>query len=390
MTSSNTSIRKIKFQDLGRLHESIKQELVDAFEKTLATSSFIQGAPVRSFEEAFASFTGAPHCIGVANGTDAIELVLEALSMGQGDLVLVPSLTFTATAEAVVRCGGKPVFVDTDDISLCSELDQFKAAFESLSEVERKNVKALIVVHLQGLAVDVSAIAAWARDFNIVIVEDCAQAHGAKLNGRHVGTFGVAGTFSFYPGKNLGALGDAGAVITSDKKLDQELRSLRDHGRSQKYLHHKVGRNSRLDGLQAAFLEVKLRHLNRWTALRQSRAKLYCKYLSGIEGLTLPPMPPSGDSHVFHNFVIQINRAQKSRDALKSHLEECGIETGVHYPLGLHAQPAYEKCSPNRMVQTDICAARILSLPIDPFLQDQDIEYVCERIKEFFAKGTSI
>jgi len=372
---------RIKFQDLKRLHESVRTELTSAFSTVLDESAFIQGPFVKKFEEEFSSFTGIEHCSGVGNGTDALEIALQALDIGQGDLVLVPSMTFAATAEAVVSRGAIPVFVDLDPSTLCSSLSDFQAA---LSVTPRKP-KALIMVHLHGRAYEVEAVASFAKAAGIVVLEDCAQSHGAKVNGKHVGGFGAAGTFSFYPGKNLGALGDAGAVVTTSVAVKQKVNMLRDHGRTQKYYHDEVGRNSRLDGLQAAFLSVKLKHLREWTNKRQKVADAYFENLSDYSELVLPAKPAHRDEHVFHNFVVRVVAGKQSRDVIASKLKELGVETGVHYPLGLHMQPAFKQFSlGNSLKKTEQVCSEILSLPIDPLMSTSEIDEVCARVQKVF------
>lgn len=382
-------MEKIRFQDLNRLHESVKPALTSAFEKVLESSAFIQGPFVAGFEAEFASFTGAKHCLGVANGTDAIEIVLEALGIGEGDLVLLPSLTFTATAEAVVRAKAVPVFADVDADTLCAEVKHYQAALsQARNQHPGLKPKALILVHLHGRVLNPEPLMEWAAQENLEVIEDCAQAHGAWVSDQHAGTFGAAGTFSFYPGKNLGALGDAGAIITNSDALAQKVRLLRDHGRTQKYFHEAVGRNSRLDGLQAAFLSVKLKSLPEWTRRRQDIAKRYHELLTSVSGLMLPPLEPQTKSHVFHNFVIKVTAPQKNRDGLKTWLQERGIETGIHYPLGLHEQPAYKDFTMGALASTEKSVKEILSLPIDPFLDDNQIQRVSVEVRNYMgSKG---
>ena len=379
----------ISFQDLTRLHKSIRQELTVAFDDVLRQSAFVQGPFVSKFERAFARYTGATDCLGVGNGTDALEIILESLGTKSGDRVLVPSLTFTATAEAVVRCGGVPVFVDVDPLTQCATLEDYQRAINATSEP----IKAAILVHLHGRAIDPRPLLKLKQRVEsepILLIEDCAQAHGARIDGRHVGTFGVAGAFSFYPGKNLGALGDAGAIITNSPDVAQSARLLRDHGRAQKYYHDFIGRNSRMDGLQAAFLSVKLKYLDIWTSKRREIAEMYFELLEGIDGLKLPQRPTQIEGHVFHNFVIRVVAVDKSRDGLKAWLADQKIETGIHYPLGLHAQPAYanyRSYSRHLLVNTELCVGQVLSLPIDPLMAREEVERVCAEVRRFMESS---
>jgi dTDP-4-amino-4,6-dideoxygalactose transaminase len=356
----------VPIQALSRLHASIEAELRAVFDDHLKKSAFIQGAPVKAFEEAFSRYTGLPHVLGVANGTDAIELVLEALGVGAGHSVIVPSMTFTATGEAPVRQGATPVFADVDPATWCLSV---KTAEEALARAAQP-VKALILVHLHGKLFDPQPLADWCAKKGIALIEDCAQAHGARLSvggvARHAGSWGVASTFSFYPGKNLGALGDGGAVATASRDLAERIRLLRDHGRTEKYLHREVGRNSRLDALQAGFLKAKLSHLDQWNKGRRALAARYLELLPAVKGFTLAATPPGAEAHAYHQIVGLVDRGL-SRDGVKAKLADRGIETGVHYPLGLHQQPAFEKwCRGLKLPVTEDLSGRQLSLPMDP------------------------
>lgn len=380
LESSSGSKEKIKFQDLGRLHAKIQNELQEAFEKVLSTSAFIQGPCVVEFEKQFAEYTKAPYCLGVSNGTDALEIALEVLGIGPGDIVALPSMTFAATGEAIVRRGAKPLFVDSNPKTLCATPKTLLAALEKSS----KPIKAFIAVHLYGLACDMPGFKNLANQHRFSIIEDCAQAHGARISGQHVGTFGEIGTFSFYPGKNLGALGDAGAIVTTSKDLHEKMRLLRDHGRTQKYLHEHIGRNSRLDGLQAAFLSVKLRHLDAWTEQRRKLAETYQAELKGITGVELLALPSDKQSHVYHLLVLKMLKNGPSRDKLMAWLSERGIESGIHYPLGLHMQPAFKAYGPfGELGVTEQATRQILSLPMDPLMSETEVKRVCHEIRAF-------
>jgi dTDP-4-amino-4,6-dideoxygalactose transaminase len=369
----------IKLQDLSRLHATIGPELQAAFDQSLARSDFIQGEAVASFEREFASFTGVQHCIGVANGTDALELALEALALAPGDVVIVPAMTFAATAEAVVRQGLHPHFADADPDTLCVGPDQLLEAIATAPRPPR----ACIAVHLYGRACVEEAFRRVLAQRGIALIEDCAQAHGARIGGRHVGNAGRIGCFSFYPGKNLGALGDAGALVTSDAELAQRVRSLRDHGRTSKYTHGEVGRNSRLDGLQARFLSVKLRHLEAWTAARRDIAALYEERLDRAAGIAPLARPDDLGRHVYHLYVVRVAGADGRRDALIRHLEASAISSGIHYPVPLHQQPAFARYAAGSLPEAARAAREVLSLPMDPLMTEKDVDEVCAALRGF-------
>lgn len=357
----------IPIQDLTRLHGTIRDELRAVFDDHLNRSAFIQGAAVRSFEDAFSQYTGIPHTLGVANGTDALEMVVEALGIGAGSAVIVPAMTFTATAEAVVRQGATPIFADIDPMSWCLS----PSTVEEAANRSSLPVKAVILVHLHG-RVDPATVELrrWCDARGATLIEDCAQAHGARLaqggKSLHAGSWGAAATFSFYPGKNLGALGDGGAIATASDQLAARLRLLRDHGRTEKYLHQEIGRNSRLDALQAGFLKVKLARLDGWNEGRRSLAAHYRKLLATQKGFTLVPEPAAPREHVYHQLAGLI-APNVSRDAVKKKLAAMGIETAVHYPLGLHQQPAFQAMASGlRLPVTEDIAQHLLCLPMDP------------------------
>jgi dTDP-4-amino-4,6-dideoxygalactose transaminase len=374
--------QKIKFQDLGRLHGTIRAELNEAFDQVLTHSSFIQGAPVQKFEKDFSEFTQSKHCLGVANGTDALELALEALGIQSGDSVIVPSMTFAATAEAVVRQKGQPVFAEIDASTACVTAKTLREAYEQA----KCSVKAVILVHLYGRACEMGSILEFCREKNLRVIEDCAQAHGASFQGRHVGTWGDIGTFSFYPGKNLGALGDAGALVTQSDEYFQKLKLLRDHGRTDKYSHSIAGRNSRLDALQAAFLSIKLRHLPDWTARRQDLARLYSESLSGISGVQTLALPHDRSGHVYHLYVIRVTSSQHNRDDLARHLASEGIEALIHYPIPLHQQAAFSAfTSKQSLAFTEKFSKEILSLPMDPLMTPEEVVRVSQTVRRFFV-----
>lgn len=347
----------VPFLDLARLHASIRSELDDAFDRVLRTSAFVGGA-VRDFEDEFASAHSRRAGAGCGSGTDALALALRALGIASGDEVVVPSMTFVATAEAVVHAGGVPVLADVDPVTLL-------VTEASVAAVRTERTKAVVPVHLYGHVVPFDLISRW-RDDGLVVVEDAAQAHLASWESATVGASGHAACFSFYPGKNLGALGDGGMVISDDLALIDEVRRMRDHGRRDKYLHEDVGWCSRLDGIQAAFLSVKLRHLPGWTAARRAAAE---RYRAAI-GEDLVPWTAGAVHHLL------VARCGGARATVADHLEMSGISTGVHYPVPLSRQPAMRPFARATPV-AEVAAEEILSLPLDPLMSDEEIDHVC-------------
>jgi len=353
--------------DLAAVDAELGGEMEAAISRVCRTQRFIGGEEVRAFEEEFASYLGARHAVGVANGTDALELALRAAGIGAGDEVLVPANTFFATAEAVVRAGAECRFVD---VEASSGLIDVASCAERLSPATR----AIVPVHLYGRVADMPAVASFAAEHDLIIVEDAAQAHGATLDGRRAGTFGAAGCFSFYPGKNLGALGDAGAVVTDDDEFAAWVRTLLDHGRGGGDDHVVAGVNSRLDALQAAVLRVKLPHLDRWTAARRGAASLYRDRLddSILDG-------DSGDGEereVHHLFPILV----ENRDSLADHLRSVGIATGVHYRRTVPATTAFRASRDHCPVAEERSGLQ-LSLPMHPYLSAEDVERVCAELE---------
>jgi dTDP-3-amino-3,4,6-trideoxy-alpha-D-glucose transaminase len=354
----------VPFLDLGRLHDSIRPELDAVIDRVISSSAFIGGQEVSRFEEAFAAAHRRQHCVGCASGTDALSLALRALGVGRGDEVVVPSMTFFATAEAVVHAGATPVLADVDPISLLLTPDNVDA-------VRTDRTRAVMPVHLYGHPVDFSHLRHW-RDQGFLVVEDAAQAHLATFGGEFVGTVGDAACFSFFPGKNLGAFGDAGAVVTDDPDLAARVRKLRDHGRTEKYLHDEVGVSSRLDGLQAAILATKLTHLAEWTEHRRTIARAYSEVLTELANVDLVPWP---DGAVHHLLVARVPAALRS--AIQMGLSRLGIATGIHYPVPLSRQPAMASCDAI-CPSSDAGATEVLSLPMDPLMSKGDVLVVAE------------
>lgn len=365
----------IPFLDLQGQYAALKPELDAAITEVITSTRFIGGATVASFERSFAAYQGADHCVGVANGTDALEIVLEALELPPGSEVIVPANSFIASAEAVTRSGHRVVFCDADPRTYLAEVGDLEA-------VRTDRTAAVICVHLYGNPCDMDAVVDWAHTHDIRVIEDAAQAHGAEWAGQRVGALGDAGTFSFYPGKNLGAYGDAGAIVTNDPALARTCRMIANHGRVEKYHHEFEGRNSRLDSLQAAVLRVKLTYLDEWIDRRNEVAGAYLKELAGIEALALPVFEPTR-RHSCHLFVVRTPR----RDELRAHLAADGIETGVHYPISLPRLPAYSYLDPDATAsfRANAFGGQILSLPMGEHLTDTHVETVIESITAFFA-----
>ena len=357
-------------------YQTIQPEIDAAIKNIITSSAFVGGEEVRLFEHEFAAFCDAKACVGVGNGTDALYLTLRALGIGPGDEVITVAHTFIATSEAISSTGALPIFIDVKDDTMLMDPALIEAAISS-------KTKAIVPVHLYGQSCDMDAIMEIARKHGLKVVEDAAQAHGGRWRGQRVGSIGDAATFSFYPGKNLGAFGDAGAVVSQDEALIEQIRMIANHGRLEKYTHKMEGVNSRLDGLQAAILRVKLRYLDEWNSRRRQIADVYMEQLSPL-GMGLPIVDKNAEA-VFHLFVIRV----AERERLQSLLKEEGIATGVHYPVPLHLQPAYEqRRSSFELPATERAAREVLSLPMYPELRQEQIEAVCNAVTAAYAGST--
>jgi dTDP-4-amino-4,6-dideoxygalactose transaminase len=365
---------KIPFVDLRAQYLAHREEFDAAMQAVIAETAFIGGTYVKRFEAEYAGAYGVAHCISCANGTDAIYIVLKMLGIGAGDEVITTAASWISTSETISQTGAKPVFVDVDEYSNI-DVDAALAAITP-------RTKAVIPVHLYGQAAEVDRLVEGCRTRGIHVIEDCAQAHFAERQGRRVGTYGIAATFSFYPGKNLGAYGDAGAIVTNDAELARKCRMYANHGALVKHEHHMEGVNSRLDGLQAALLSAKLPHLADWTAARQRVAALYDRLLADVPQLERPRVRP-GSTHVYHLYVVKAER----RDELKQFLAAAEIETAIHYPVALPAMPAYAYLGTDlaRVSRAVDNTRRILSLPIFPEMTDEMVGYVVDRIRRFYA-----
>jgi dTDP-4-amino-4,6-dideoxygalactose transaminase len=363
-----TAAEGVPFIDLRAADRNLGGELQEAWQDVTGTSAFIGGPHVDAFEEAFARYCASAHCVGVGNGTDALELALACLGIGPGDEVIVPANTFVATASAVVSVGATPVFVDVDPSTLLVTAESVRAAVTG-------STAAVIVVHLYGQVPDMDAIGEVAAATGIAVVEDAAQAHGAAWDGRRAGSFGHAATFSFYPAKNLGAFGDGGAVVTSDGALAAAIRSRANHGRSRSRHHHRIaGRNSRLDGLQAAVLGIKLRHLDDWNAARRRAHEHYTSLLLGssVRQVSIDPRA----TPVHHLEVVEVD----DRRHVVDELTRLGVGWGLHYPVPCHRQPAFARYADGSLVVAEAAAERIVSLPMFPTITAEEVERVCDAV----------
>jgi len=363
---------KVPFLDLKAHHAALIEEFELSIREVIEKSAFAGGVFVEKFEEEFAAFCGSPYAIGVGNGTDALWLALLALGIGEGDEVITVPNTFIATAEAITYCKARPVFVDVDPETFTMNPAELE---KSLTE----RTKAIIPVHLFGQPADMDPILQFARSNGLFVVEDAAQAHGTEYKGRKAGTMGDAGCFSFYPGKNLGAFGEAGAVVTNDPELRKQIQMLRDHGQSRKYYHSLMGWNCRMDGIQAAVLSIKLRHLAAANSLRRKHAAEYNQALAGIEEV-LTPSEATYARHVYHVYAI---RAQE-RDVMARNLQEKGVGCAVHYPVPVHLQEACRNLGYKRgaFPIAESLADQFLSLPMFPELTEEQIDYVVRCVSE--------
>jgi dTDP-4-amino-4,6-dideoxygalactose transaminase len=366
----------IQLVDLKAQYLTIKPEVDAALQDVINNTAFILGKAVSNFESAFAKAHGVKHCVAVGSGTDALHAALWSAGVSAGDEVITVPFTFIATAEAISLLGAKPIFVDVDPKTYTMDPAKIERAITP-------KTKAILPVHLYGQPAAMDEILSIARKHNLLLIEDAAQAHLAKYRGKSVGQFGKATCFSFYPGKNLGAYGEAGGVITDDDALALKLRQLRDHGQVEKYNHQFWGHNYRMDGFQGAVLGVKLKYLAQWTERRRQIAQMYRKLLDGVGDLVMPYEAPN-IYHVYHLFVLRT----KKRVELMKFLSEKGISTGLHYPISLHMQPAYHHLGYKKgdFPVSEVLADECLSLPIYAELTDEQVHYVSSAVKAFFKK----
>jgi dTDP-4-amino-4,6-dideoxygalactose transaminase len=365
----------VPFLDLKAQYRSIKDEVLAAIDEVIENTAFAGGPFVAKFEQEFAKFCNCKHAIGVGNGTDALWMSLVALGVGAGDEVITSPNTFIATAEAISLTGAKPVFVDVEEQTSNMNPALIQAAIT-------KKTKAIIPVHLFGQPSDMDPILEIAGKNNLYVVEDACQAHGAEYKGRKAGSMGNTGCFSFYPGKNLGAYGEGGAIVTNDDALAAKMRMFRDHGQAKKYYHDIIGWNARLDGIQGAVLNVKLKYLNSWNDARRKHAKDYTAGLSTVKDMILP-LEADYARHVYHIYAIRV----KDRDKLMAFLGEKGISCGIHYPVPVHLQNAYSFLGKGKgsFPVAEKCAEQYLSLPMFAELSDEQVDYVVQQIKGYYA-----
>jgi dTDP-4-amino-4,6-dideoxygalactose transaminase len=368
---------KVPFLDLKIQYQSIKQEVDEAIQDVINNTAFILGKPVQNFEESFAKAHDVKFCIATSSGTDANHLALWASGIGPGDEVIIPANTFIATAWGATLCGATPVFVDCHPESY--NLDPGK-----VEEAITPKTKAIVGVHLYGQPADMKALKSIADKNNIILVEDAAQAHLAEVEGKKIGGLSKIASFSFYPGKNLGAFGEGGAVVTNDENSAAKVKMMREHGQSAKYYHDMFGHNYRMEGIQGAVLNVKLKYLDKWTDGRRRAAQKYNELLGDVPQIYLP-IEIAGVKHVYHLFVIR-TESKEQRDSLQKFLTEKEIATGLHYPVPLHQQKCFEHLGykTGDFPVTEKLANTGLSLPMFPELTDTQIEYAAESIKEFF------
>jgi len=370
----NQATREVKFVDLNRQYQSIKEEVNAAIQKVLEKGDFILGDSVKEFEASFARFCNSKYAVGVDNGTTALELALKTLEIGPGDEVITVANTFIATTLAISAVGATVVLVDAYPDTQLIDISKVEAALT-------KKTKAILPVHLFGQTVDMDAVMDIAKRHNLFVVEDCSQAHGATHNGKICGTFGDIACFSLYPGKNLGAYGDAGVLVTNSEAYQKKLMMMRNYGSTVKYYHDFLGKNARLDTVQAAVLNVKLKYLDSWNAKRNANAAKYNEMLKGVGDLKLPTTKPYNYA-VHHLYVVQTDR----RDELQKYLNSKGVQCVIHYPIPVHLQKAYADLNKpaGSFPVTETLATRILSLPMHPDLTPDDIAYVVSTVKDFF------
>jgi dTDP-4-amino-4,6-dideoxygalactose transaminase len=394
--NGNGNGNSIPFLDLVTPHVELERELTNVFQQALRTAGFIGGPMVEEFEKAFAAFCSASHAVAVSSGTDALRFAIMGAGIQPGDVIVTVPHTFIATSEAISQAGAHPEFVDVDERTYNMSPERLREYLEKqctkdpagklISRRSGRRVGGIIPVHLYGQMADMDAILALAERYGLVVIEDACQAHGAEYFSKKnncwmkAGSMGRAAAFSFYPGKNLGACGEAGAVTTNDDKLADKVKVLRDHGQAKKYYHDMEGYNGRLDAIQAGLLQVKLAHLVKWNAARRERAAEYNELLGGVEGSVIRPYEPSGSRAVYHLYVVRTH----GRDGMIKHLKEVGIATGIHYPIPLHMQKAYDYLNYRQgdFAVSEKIASEIVSLPMFPTLQsEQQARVVSEMLR---------
>lgn len=363
---------RIQFNNLASSYDRHKEEIDSRIRSVASSGSYVLGKEVSVFEEEFAKYVGSKYAIGVGNGMEAIQIALMALGIGKGDEVITTPLSAVASTLAIIAAGATPVFCDIDDFF---HLDSTK-----IETLITPKTRAILPVHLYGQSCDMDALSDISKRRDIPIIEDCAQAHGAKFNEKRLGSIGSAGCFSFYPTKNLGAMGDGGAITTDSAEIAEKCRSIRNYGQKNRYEHARIGVNSRLDEIQAAILSVKLPFLDENNARRKDAAKLYREHLAGIQGVSLPKLRDKAD-HIYHLFVIET----ENRDALQKHLADSDIPSLIHYPIPIHKQECLPEYSALNLESVENKSKRILSLPMHPFITEEEIGYIGSRVADFFS-----
>ena len=383
---SSIEVTVVPFFDLTRQYKKIKSEILSATQRVYEKGRFILGEEVSAFEKAFSHYCGVRYGVGVGSGTDALYLALKAAGIGEGDEVVTVANSFVATALAVSYTGAKPLFVDIDPKAYTMDPNSLELLLKrEKAKKSRQKIRAVLPVHLYGHPADMDSIMEIANRYDLVVIEDACQAHGAKYGRRKVGSLGVMGCFSFYPTKNLGGYGDGGMVVTDHQKYDRKLRLLRCYGERKKYQHILKGHNSRLDEIQAALLRVKLKHLDQWNEERRRKARLYTRMLSPL-GLVCPS-EKKGVRHVYYLYAIKMRK----RDAVQAFLKKRGIETLIHYPIPIPLEKAYQEMGYRRgdFPLTDQWSRKILSLPFFPEMKESEMEEVAQQIKMFLAGNKS-
>jgi len=374
-TGTATDRSVVPVSDPGRQNRSLADEIQRIMSKVLSDGWYILGREVERFESEFAAFIGSRRCVGVGSGTDALMLALRAAGIGPGHEVITVSFTAVATVAAIELAGARPVLVDVDPTTRCMDVERLDGAVTD-------RTRAVVPVHLYGQPAHMVAIMNLSRRHNLTVIEDCAQAHGAEIDGSRVGTFGHLAAFSFYPTKNLGAVGDGGAVVTNEERLAERVRALREYGWQERYISAEPGVNSRLDEIQASILRIKLACLK---TMNQRRRYIAERYQQALAGTTIrPPAMIPGTCHAMHLFVVECDR----REDLKRHLAGAGIQTAIHYPMPVHRQPAYagRVITAGDLPVTDWLTQRILSLPMDPLLTNAEIDRVCQALQDWTAR----
>jgi dTDP-4-amino-4,6-dideoxygalactose transaminase len=371
----------IPLVDLKAQYSSIKDEIDGSVQRVMESGDFILGREVRAFEEEIASYCGVKYGIGVASGTDALQLALLACGVGSGDAVITTPFTFFATAEVISRCGAIPVFADIDPGSYNINHHEIE------NKIDRRT-KAVLLVHLFGQPADMEPILEIAEKYRLKVIEDCAQALGAEYKGRKVGSLGDVGCLSFYPSKGLGAYGDAGMVTTNNPEIAEEIRILRDHGSKEKYFHHKIGFNSRLDTIQAAILRVKLKHFDEWIEQRRKKAEVYSRLFRDLADIQPPCMAPC-TRHSFNYYTIRLKNRGIDREGLREYLSSQGIATAIYYPLSLHLQEVYKSLGykAGNFPESECAQEEVLSLPMYPELSESQINKVVAAIGSYSSKS---